>query len=107
LLERALARYKKAKEWLWVQEESLNMGGWTFVEPRLRGMGIQITYVGRDSSASPATGSRQIHLREQRELVEAALGAKAPHLVRSTVDGKTAFRGGDSVMLRADAAQVK
>jgi 2-oxoglutarate dehydrogenase E1 component len=107
LLERMLARYRKAKDFVWVQEESLNMGGWTFIEPRFRGLGVQIKYVGRDSSASPATGSRQIHLREQREVVEAALAAPAPHLVRSTVDGKAAFRGSDSVMLRPDAAQVK
>ena len=30
MLERTLARYRKAKEYVWVQEESLNMGGWTF-----------------------------------------------------------------------------
>src|SRR5205085_912007 len=38
-LERATARYRKAREWVWVQEESLNMGGWTFMEPRLRALG--------------------------------------------------------------------
>src|SRR5262249_46020025 len=32
-LRRALGRYRKAQEWVWVQEESLNMGGWTFMEP--------------------------------------------------------------------------
>jgi 2-oxoglutarate dehydrogenase E1 component len=82
-LERVLARYRKAREWAWVQEESLNMGGWTFMEPRLRAMGFDAKYVGRDASASPATGSRQIHLREQKELVEAAVAGEAPHLVRA------------------------
>ena len=28
-----------ASEWVWVQEESQNMGGWTFMEPRLRALG--------------------------------------------------------------------
>jgi len=28
-----LAHYRKAKEWIWVQEESLNMGAWAFVDP--------------------------------------------------------------------------
>jgi 2-oxoglutarate dehydrogenase E1 component len=84
LLRRVLARYTKAKEWVWAQEESLNMGGWTFMEPRLRALGYTPRYVGRDTSASPATGSRQIHLREQKELVEAAIGRPAPHLVRAT-----------------------
>jgi 2-oxoglutarate dehydrogenase E1 component len=86
-LERALARCRKAKEWVWVQEESMNMGGWTFMEPRLRAMGYDAKYVGRDASASPATGSRQIHLREQRELVEAAVSGSAPHLVRAVGAG--------------------
>ena len=41
------------------------MGGWTFVEPRLRAMGFPFEYVGRDASASPATGSHHVHEREQ------------------------------------------
>jgi 2-oxoglutarate dehydrogenase E1 component len=83
LLRRILMRYRKAKEWVWAQEESLNMGGWTFIEPRLRALGWTPKYVGRDTSASPATGSRKIHLREQKELVEAAIGGMVPHLVRA------------------------
>jgi 2-oxoglutarate dehydrogenase E1 component len=101
MLERILARYRKAKEWVWVQEESLNMGGWTFTEPRLRALNIAVKYAGRDTSASPATGSRQIHVREQRELVEAAFAGPVPHLVRSTGDGQAKYKSGDSVMLRA------
>jgi 2-oxoglutarate dehydrogenase E1 component len=88
LLKRALARYRKAKEWVWAQEESQNMGGWTFLEPRLRALGYEVRYVGRDASASPATGSRTVHLLEQRDLVEAAIAGPAPHLVRSTPDGR-------------------
>jgi 2-oxoglutarate dehydrogenase E1 component len=83
-LDLALSRYRKAKEWAWVQEESMNMGGWSFMEPRLRAMGYDLKYVGRDASASPATGSRHIHLREQKELVEAAITGKVPHLVRAS-----------------------
>jgi 2-oxoglutarate dehydrogenase E1 component len=82
-LRGAVGRYRKAKEWVWVQEESLNMGGWTFIEPRLRALGWNVKYVGRDTSASPATGSRKIHLQEQKELVEAAIAGTAPHLVRA------------------------
>jgi 2-oxoglutarate dehydrogenase E1 component len=82
-LRRIANRYRKAKEWLWVQEESLNMGGWTFMEPRLRSLGWTLQYVGRDASASPATGSHKIHEREQKELVEAAILGAAPHMVRA------------------------
>ena len=38
-------------------------------------------YVGRDASASTATGSHRVHDREQAELVAAAIGAALPHLV--------------------------
>jgi 2-oxoglutarate dehydrogenase E1 component len=83
MMRSILGRYRKAKEFVWVQEESQNMGGWSFMEPRLRAMGFALEYVGRDSSASPATGSLQVHKREQKELVEAAVSGQAPHLVRA------------------------
>ena len=77
-----VGRYKAAKEWVWVQEESQNMGGWSFVAPRLsETLRINFGYVGRDASASPATGSHHVHDREQKELVEAAIGAEITHLV--------------------------
>ncbi len=82
-MQQVIGRYPKAREVLWVQEESLNMGGWTFMEPRLRALDIKCKYVGRDASASPATGSRQVHVREQKEILDAALTGSAPHLVRS------------------------
>src|SRR5205807_9887962 len=82
-IQQAIKRYPKAREVVWVQEESLNMGGWMFMEPHLRALGIKVKYIGRDASASPATGSRQIHLREQQEIVTSALSGPAPHLVRS------------------------
>ncbi|HMF13534.1 MAG TPA: 2-oxoglutarate dehydrogenase E1 component, partial [Gemmataceae bacterium] len=87
VLRRTLGRYRRAREWAWAQEESQNMGGWSFVEPRLRSMGYSVQYVGRDASASPATGSHAIHVREQEELVEAAISQPIPHVVRASPDG--------------------
>ena len=49
----------------------------------MRVLNSSIKYVARDTSASPATGSRTIHVREQQELVEVALKGTAPHLVRA------------------------
>jgi 2-oxoglutarate dehydrogenase E1 component len=83
LLVRALSRYRRATEHVWVQEESQNNGGWFFVEPRLRALGYPVEYVGRDASASPATGSHAVHKREQKELAEAAILGTAPHVVRA------------------------
>jgi 2-oxoglutarate dehydrogenase E1 component len=85
-LRTVLHRYRSAREWVWVQEESQNMGAWTFVSPRLQELlGISIPYVGRDASASPATGSKAVHDKEQAEIVETAVGdATVPHLVSAT-----------------------
>src|SRR5207249_1088228 len=88
LLKQVLGRYRRAKEWVWAQEESQNMGGWTFLEPRLRALGYAAEYVGRDASASPATGSLKVHQREQKEIVEAALHGPVPHLVKATPDAR-------------------
>ena len=52
------------------------MGGWTFMEQRLSEIapdGVTVRYVGRDASASPATGSYAIHELEQRKIVDEAL----------------------------------
>jgi 2-oxoglutarate dehydrogenase E1 component len=54
----------------------------------LRALGYAVEYVGRDASASPATGSLKVHQREQRELVEAALRLPLPHLVQAGGDGQ-------------------
>jgi 2-oxoglutarate dehydrogenase E1 component len=84
-LKTALERYRSAREWVWVQEESQNMGAWTFVAPRLQELiGSSVQYVGRDASASPATGSKLVHDREQAEIALAAVGAAVPHLVSAT-----------------------
>ena len=73
------ASYPNAKQFVWTQEEPQNMGGWTFVQNRIRALlpsGADLRYVGRSSSASPATGSYAIHELEQKQLVEQALGSE-------------------------------
>ena len=77
-LAAVLGRYRRCREWVWVQEESQNMGGWSFVEPRLRAMNFPFDYVGRDASASPATGSHHVHEREQELIVAGAFAVTPP-----------------------------
>jgi 2-oxoglutarate dehydrogenase E1 component len=58
---------------VWCQEESQNMGAWFFIEPRLRGMfRREVTYAGRNASASPAVGALTLHKREQAQLIQEA-----------------------------------
>lgn len=75
-LKSIIAQYPNADELVWTQEEPQNMGGWFFVEPRLRELmhdGIRLRYAGRTASASPATGSYAIHELEQKKLVDDSL----------------------------------
>ncbi len=75
-LAEIFASYPNANEIVWTQEEPQNMGGWTFVENRIRNImptGSTLRFVGREPSASPATGSYAIHELEQKQLVDAAL----------------------------------
>ena len=75
-LTEILAGYPQAKELVWCQEEPKNMGGWTFMESRLENLLTRCErprYVGREASASPATGSYAVHTQEQQRLVLEAL----------------------------------
>lgn len=68
-INEVLKSYKNAS-FAWVQEEPKNMGYWMhilryeFEKP--------IVYVGRKSSASPATGLKKVHEKEQAEIIEKA-----------------------------------
>src|SRR6267378_2777259 len=58
---------------VWCQEESQNMGAWSFIEPRLRSIfGREVGYAGRNASASPAVGALALHKREQASLIAEA-----------------------------------
>ncbi len=74
-LRRTLARYRRLQELTWVQEEPQNMGAWRHVRHRLEGclpQGVALAYAGRHSAAVPATGSHDVHAREEKDLIEAA-----------------------------------
>ena len=68
-------------EIIWCQEEPENMGSWSFIDRRLEKVlndcnckHKRPVYVGRPEAASPATGTMSRHLKEQKKLVNQALG---------------------------------
>ncbi|MFT5143399.1 MAG: 2-oxoglutarate decarboxylase [Rhodothermales bacterium] len=77
-----LKRFSPSASVVWLQEESANMGAWEHLRYRIddilsdvRGdMAQRVTYAGRPASASPATGSGNIHQYEQDAIVALALG---------------------------------
>jgi 2-oxoglutarate dehydrogenase E1 component len=78
-LKGELARFPEA-EIVWCQEEPKNMGPWSFVDPEIENVLIELggrtrraRYVGRPAAASPATGLLRRHNREQAQLVDEAL----------------------------------
>jgi 2-oxoglutarate dehydrogenase E1 component len=78
-----LSRYPALRHVVWAQEEPRNMGGLTFVGPRLRGVvprTLPLAYVARPERASPAEGKAKDHAVQQDRLVLEALelaGAEA------------------------------
>ncbi|MFV2071228.1 MAG: 2-oxoglutarate dehydrogenase E1 component [Thermoanaerobaculales bacterium] len=78
LFDRVTAPYRGASEIVWAQEETRNRGGWSYIQPILMEAFPEQTprYVGRDPSASPATGSPRVHREEQEAIIRQALESK-------------------------------
>lgn len=78
-LHRAVQQDFPNAEIVWCQEEPKNMGGWSYVAPRIRtalreaGLAERVTYTGRAPAAATATGNKKDHIAEQEKLVDEAL----------------------------------
>lgn len=73
-LSQVMAKYKGYKECIWAQEEPRNMGAWEFVHPQLKKLipeNMEVKYVGRPRSASPAAGSYALHKSQYAEMMKA------------------------------------
>jgi 2-oxoglutarate dehydrogenase E1 component len=75
-----LARFKNA-EFLWCQEEPMNMGAWSYAQPNIervlefiKAKNTRPSYAGRSASASTATGLMSRHVKELKAFLEEALG---------------------------------
>lgn len=78
LVAEEAAKYPNA-EVFWTQEESKNMGAWSYVQPRFatafRRMNndearANVHYIGRAPSAAPATGYNLVHKMEQDAIID-------------------------------------
>lgn len=66
-VEAILKKYNKAKDLMFVQEETENAGPWRHVDHNLRSLNLK--YIGRDESASPATGFAKRHAEESEQIM--------------------------------------
>lgn len=87
-LQENLDTYRNAKTIVWAQEEPLNAGAWSFMQPRLETLlnhtehhnRRHVMYAGRDPSASVATGMKSVHTKEEAELLDRAFSVKQDKL---------------------------
>jgi probable 2-oxoglutarate dehydrogenase E1 component DHKTD1 len=77
-LIKVLQQYPRTKEYIWMQEEPRNQGGYSHVHSRIQkvllAMGSQeeLRYIGRESDAVPVTGIGRVYGKEQRSIIDAA-----------------------------------
>jgi len=72
-IKAAIAKYPKAKKFVWCQEEPENMGAWRYIVHHLRRLTDQTPhYAGREEGASTAVGSKNVSDLEQAQLVRRA-----------------------------------
>ena len=76
-LAKELKRFKKNSKFFWCQEEPQNMGAWNsarnYIEWTLKHIKADnktVNYIGRQPSASPATGYLKKHLAQQKKIIE-------------------------------------
>lgn len=87
-LKENLDMYPNAKTIVWAQEEPLNAGSWSFVQPRVETLlnntehhyRKHVMYAGRNPSASVATGLKATHSKEEHDFLEMAFNVKQDYL---------------------------
>jgi 2-oxoglutarate dehydrogenase E1 component len=65
-----LAKYTKAEDFVWLQEEPENMGYWNYIQRIYPERSFKL--ISRKASASPATGFAKVHAEEQELIIEKA-----------------------------------
>jgi len=76
-LEAIQSKYKKATEFIWVQEEPENMGAWPYISRKFRNSSFNFELISRKESSSTATGYAKQHVAQQLYIVASAFESKA------------------------------
>lgn len=82
-LKSVINRCLGLRECIWAQEEPSNMGAWSYIRPILRDLlpkEVELSYVGRPRSASPAVGSYALHKKEHIVLMDSLFKPKQPSI---------------------------
>jgi len=79
------AKYSKAVEFIWVQEEPENMGAWPYLCRKFRTDEVlKLDVISRNESSSTATGFAKQHAAQQLYIVTKAFDTPAPAAKKTT-----------------------
>ncbi|TWR27399.1 2-oxoglutarate dehydrogenase E1 component [Mucilaginibacter pallidiroseus] len=84
------AKYEKASEFIWVQEEPENMGAWPYICRKFHNEEyLKLNVISRLEGSSTATGFAKQHAAQQAHIVAKAFEAPAGKKVKETIDKTT------------------
>ncbi|MBB5395710.1 2-oxoglutarate dehydrogenase E1 component [Mucilaginibacter sp. AK015] len=84
------AKYEKATEFFWVQEEPENMGAWPYICRKFHSdKYLNLDVISRLEGSSTATGFAKQHAAQQLHIVSKAFEAPAGKLVKETIKKTT------------------
>jgi 2-oxoglutarate dehydrogenase E1 component len=75
-----VSRYPNIEDAIWCQEEPMNQGAWYASQHHMRRViqhhkvDVYLRYAGREASASVSAGYTALHLRQQEQFINEALG---------------------------------
>ncbi|MFI5136705.1 MAG: 2-oxoglutarate dehydrogenase E1 component [Sphingobacteriales bacterium] len=80
------AKYNKATEFVWVQEEPENMGAWPYICRKFHNdKVINLNVISRHEGSSTATGFAKQHAAQQAQIVSKAFESPAGRLVKAVI----------------------
>jgi len=83
------AKYAKATDFIWVQEEPENMGAWPYMCRIFRKSELQLDVISRNASASTATGFAKQHAAQQLHIIGKAFESQAGEALEKKVQRTT------------------
>ncbi|WP_343154995.1 2-oxoglutarate dehydrogenase E1 component [Buchnera aphidicola (Kurisakia onigurumii)] len=82
-IKKIIEEYSHVKEYIWCQEEPLNQGSWTYIKDKINIIlysyninkirNDQLKYVGRPISSCTAVGNINMHVMQQKRIIQEAL----------------------------------
>ena len=109
-LREIIAAYPNAKKINWVQEEPENNGAWRFMQTMFKKhLNLDLRYIGRHESASPAVGSLTISNLEQKTILDMAIGTESrdDEPTKSDLEGETTTNAAEASEMSTGAEDVK